>query len=204
MKNKIILILATITIVSLFSLFTLYKQFQSLQNDYSVSMENIKAYNSELNILKDDNRAYKLSVEQLSYFNDSITLKMNELRHSLRIKDNELKQMQYQLSHIDKTDSIFIRDTIFLEPKFKFDTLIGDQWLSNRILLEYPNKVKINTKVKSEHTLFVTSEKETINPPKKFFLFRWFQKKHQVLNIIVEENNPHIEQDKYKHIEIID
>lgn len=204
MKNKIIAILATISIVSLISLFGIYKQMQAIQDRYSVSMENIKAYNSEINILKDDNRAYKLSIEQLSYFNDSITLKMNELRHSLRIKDKELKQMQYQLSHIDKTDSIFIRDTIFISPEFKLDTTMGDQWLSNRLLLEYPNKVKINTKVKSEHTLFVTSEKETINPPKKFFLFRWFQKKHQVLNIIVEENNPHIEQDKYKHIEIID
>lgn len=204
MKNKIIAILATISIVSLISLFGIYKQMQAIQDRYSVSMENIKAYNSEINILKDDNRAYKLSIEQLSYFNDSITLKMNDLRHSLRIKDKELKQMQYQLSHIDKTDSIFIRDTIFINPEFKLDTTMGDQWLSNRLLLEYPNKVKINTKVKSEHTLFVTSEKETINPPKKFFLFRWFQKKHQVLNIIVEENNPHIEQDKYKHIEIID
>lgn len=204
MKNKIIAILATISIVSLISLFGIYKQMQAIQDRYSVSMENIKAYNSEINILKDDNRAYKLSIEQLSYFNDSITLKMNELRHSLRIKDKELKQMQYQLSHIDKTDSIFIRDTIFISPEFKLDTTMGDQWLSNRLLLEYPNKVKINTKVKSEHTLFVTSEKETIHPPKKFFLFRWFQKKHQVLNIIVEENNPYIEQDKYKHIEIID
>ena len=204
MKNKIIAVLATISIVSLISLFGIYKQLQVVQDRYSVSMENIKAYNSELNILRDDNKAYKLSIDQLSYFNDSITLKMNELRHSLRIKDKELKQMQYQLSHIDKTDSIFIRDTIFISPEFKLDTTMGDQWLSNRLLLEYPNKVKINTKVKSEHTLFVTSEKETIHPPKKFFLFRWFQKKHQVLNIIVEENNPHIEQDKYKHIEIID
>lgn len=204
MKNKIIVVLAVISLLSLFSLFGLYKQFKSLQDDYAISMENIKAYNSELNVLENDNKAYKLSIEQLYYFNDSITLKMNELRQSLNIKDKQLKQMQYQLSHIDKVDSIHIKDTIFIKPEFKLDTLIGDKWLSNRVLLEYPNKVKINTKVKSEHTLFVVAEKETINPPKKFFLFRWFQRKHQVLNIEINENNPYIEQDKYKYIEIID
>jgi cell division protein FtsQ len=53
--------------------------------------------------------------------------------------------------------------------------------------------VAVEPYFKSEKHIIVSSKKETVNPPKKFFLFRWFQKKQIVLHIDVIEKNPYVE-----------
>lgn len=175
---------------------------KKLSNQYAIAYENIKAYDAELSGLRGDTKVYKLTIEQLNYFNDSITKKMNEVRKELGIKDSKIKQMQYKLSHIEKSDSLTLPDTIFVN-SFKLDTIIGDEWANNHIIMSYPNKIKITPRFKLESFLFVDAKRETIKPPKKFFLFRWFQKRHTVLNITVKENNPYVETDRQKFIEII-
>lgn len=47
------------------------------------------------------------------------------------------------------------------------------------------------------------SKKETIDPPKKFFLCRWFQKKQTILEVKIVEKSPYIEQKESRFIEII-
>lgn len=190
-----IILIGTVTV--------LYNQNRVLTNKYETSIENVKAYDAQLSGLEGDNRALKLTIEQLNYFNDSITKKMNEVRKELGIKDSKIKQMQYKLSHIEKSDSLTLPDTIFVN-SFKLDTIMGDEWANNHIIMSYPNKIKITPRFKLESFLFVSAKKETIKPPKKFFLFRWFQKRHTVLNITVKENNPYAETDRQKFIEIIE
>lgn len=200
--KKLVYILIGVLILTGVSLYWLYGKYQQLSKDYSISIENIKAYDAELSGLTNDTKVYKLTIEQLNYFNDSITKKMNEVRKELGIKDSKIKQMQYKLSHIEKSDSLTLPDTIFVN-SFKLDTIIGDEWANNHIIMSYPNKIKITPRFKLESFLFVSAKKETIKPPKKFFLFRWFQKRHTVLNITVKENNPYVETDRQKFIEII-
>ena len=60
----------------------------------------------------------------------------------LGIKDSKIKQMQYKLSHIEKSDSLTLPDTIFVN-SFKLDTIMGDEWANNHIIMSYPNKIKI-------------------------------------------------------------
>lgn len=48
----------------------------------------------------------------------------------------------------------------------------------------------------------VRSRKETVNPPKKLWLLRLFQKKHRVLNIKVIEKNPYVENSESRYVEI--
>lgn len=194
------LIISIIILVSIIS-FLGYAN-KKLSNQYAIAYENIKAYDAELSGLKDDIKVYKLTIEQLNYFNDSITKKMNEVRKELGIKDSKIKQMQYKLSHIEKSDSLTPPDTIFVE-SFKLDTIIGDEWANTHLIMKYPNYIKFTPKFKLESFLFVESKKETVNPPKKFFLFRWFQKRHTVLNVTVKENNPYVETDEQKFVEII-
>lgn len=194
------LIISIIILVSIIS-FLGYTN-KKLSNQYAIAYENIKAYDAELSGLTNDTKVYKLTIEQLSYFNDSITKKMNEVRKELGIKDSKIKQMQYKLSHIEKSDSLTLPDTIFVN-SFKLDTIMGDEWANNHIIMSYPNKIKITPRFKLESFLFVDAKRETIKPPKKFFLFRWFQKKHNVLHITVVENNPYVINDRQKFIEII-
>lgn len=184
------------------SLIYMVHQNRTLTAKYETSIENIKAYDSQLSGLNNSNKVFKLTIDQLNYFKDSILIKMNEVRKELGIKDSKIKQMQYKLSHIEKPDSLTLTNTIFVD-SFKLDTIMGDEWANNHIIMSYPNKIKITPRFKLESFLFVSAEKETIKPPKKFFLFRWFQKRHTVLNITVEENNPYVETDRQKFIEII-
>lgn len=201
--KKLVYILIGALILTGASLYWLYGKYQKLSVEYSTSIENIKAYDAELSGLTNDTKVYKLTIEQLNYFNDSITKKMNEVRKELGIKDSKIKQMQYKLSHIEKSDSLTLPDTIFVN-SFKLDTIMGDEWANNHIIMSYPNKIKITPRFKLESFLFVDAKRETIKPPKKFFLFRWFQKRHTVLNITVKENNPYAETDRQKFIEIIE
>ena len=201
MKKLVYILIGVIILVGT-SMYWLYNKYQKLNTKYQTSVENIKAFDSELSGLKDDTRAYRLSIQQLNYFNDSITKKMNEVRKELGIKDSKIKQMQYKLSHVEKTDSMVLPDTIFVN-SFKLDTIIGDEWYKNHITMKYPNYIKFTPKFKLESFLFVDAKKETVEPPKKFFLLRWFQKKHTILNITIKENNPYVETDRQKFIEII-
>ena len=194
------LIISIIILVSIIS-FLGYTN-KKLSNQYAIAYENIKAYDAELSGVINSNKVYKLTIDQLEYFNDSILKNMNSMRKELKIKDSKIQQMQYKLATVGKTDSIILKDTIFVN-SFKLDTIIGDAWYQNHVVMKYPNYIKFSPKFKLESYLFVSSKKETINPPKKFFLLRWFQKKHTVLNITLKENNPYAEVEKQKFVEII-
>ena len=192
-----------VILVSLLSIsvYTLYTNNKKLKEKISISVSNEKAFIAENSSLKNENRVFKFTVEQLNYYNDSILEKMNEVRKELDIKDKDLKQMQYLLSEATKKDTIVFRDTLFKEPTLDIDTLIGDKWYNIRLGLKYPNLITTNPTFISEKYIIVNKKKETINPPKKFFLFRWFQRKHWVMEVNVKEKNPYIKESNNRFIE---
>ena len=199
--NKYVIIFILLLIAATGYLFVENKK---LNEKYETSVENIKAYDNILSNTNNENRVLKLTVEQLNYYNDSILQKMNEVRKELKIKDKNLKQMQYLLSEATKKDTIVFRDTLFREPTLDIDTLVGDKWYNIRLGLKYPNLITTNPTFISEKYIIVNKKKETINPPKKFFLFRWFQRKHWVMEVYIKEKNPYIEEIDNKFVEIID
>lgn len=186
------------------SAYILYTNNQKLREKISISVSNEKAFIAENSSLKEENRVFKFTVGQLNYYNDSILEKMNEVRKELKIKDDNLKQMQYLLSEATKKDTIVFRDTLFKEPTLDIDTLIGDKWYNIRLGLKYPNLITTNPTFISEKYIIVNKKKETINPPKKFFLFRWFQRKHWVMEVYIKEKNPYIKEVNNKFVEIIE
>ena len=195
-----------IILVSLLAVgtYTLYNRNQNLKEEISVSMSNQKAFIAENSSLKEENRVFKFTVEQLNYYNDSILQKMNDVRKELKIKDKDLKQMQYLLSEATKKDTIVFGDTLFREPTLDIDTLVGDKWYNIELELKYPNLITIHPTFISEKYIIVNKKKETINPPKKFFLFRWFQRKHWVMEVNIKEKSPYIREVNNRFIEIIE
>ena len=185
------------------STYTLYTNNQKLKEEISISMSNQKAFIAENSSLKEENRVFKFTVEQLNHYNDSILQKMNEVRKELKIKDRDLKQMQYLLSEAQKKDTTVLRDTLFREPTLKIDTLLGDRWYQMKLGLRYPSTIITEPKFVSEKYVIVSYKKETINPPKKCFIARWFQKKQEVIEVNVVEKNPYIENKKSKFTEVI-
>ena len=195
-----------VILVSLLSIsvYILYTKNQSLKEELSISVSNEKAFIAENSSLKDENRVFKFTVEQLNYYNDSILQKMNEVRNELKIKDKNLKQLQYLLSVSTKKDTVLFTDTVFKDKSLALDTIIGDKWYNIRLGLKYPNLIYTEPTFTSEKYIIVNKKKEIVNPPKKFFLFRWFQRKHWVMEVHIKEKNPYIKETNNKFVEIIE
>lgn len=181
-----------------------HKKVKSLNIELSISKSNEKAFIEENNKLKDRNLAFKFTIDQINYLNDSLITKMNEVRKELKIKDKNLKQMQYLLSIAQKTDTIVFRDTLFRDRNLQIDTLLGDSWYNIKLGLKYPNLITTTPTFKSEKYIVTSSRKETIKPPKKCAIARWFQKKHKVVEVIIHEKNPYITNKETRFIEIVE
>lgn len=174
-----------------------------LKNKISIYKSNEKAFLIELDSSKLQNRELQLTVDDLDLLNDSISIKMNALRKELNIKDKNLVSLQYLLSHVHALDTIMYKDTIFLPNIIQKDTTVANEWYTLNMSLMYPNKIVVNPIFKSEKYIIMSNKRETIDAPKKFFLLRWFQKKHTVVTIDVMEKSPYIDNNKYRYIEII-
>lgn len=198
------LAIALLIVVLALSLFIVGYQYKNLNDDYKVAVGNEKALLHSNLSMKENIGVLQLTIDQLSYFNDSILVKLDSVRKSLKIKDKELKALQYMYSTIEKKDSIvFIKDTIFKE-NIHIDTTLMSKWYSLNLKLDYPNSVVVTPKIVSEQYVLIHSEKETINPPKKCKIARWFQKKHTVIRVDIEEENPYIEHKQNKFVKILD
>ena len=177
---------------------------RKLSNKYETSIENIKAYDIQLSGLEDNNRVFKLTINQLNYFNDSIIKKMQEVQKELGIKDSKLRQLQYDLSFAQRKDTIVLNDTIFKNQDFELDTIVGDKWFKTNLHLKYPSTIALKPEIELERYTFINGKRETVNPPKKFFLFRWFQKKHTVVEVNVREMNPYVKNKTQRFIQIVE
>lgn len=198
-KYIVIFILLLITITGY-----LFTENKKLNEKYETSIENIKAYDAELSGLTNDTKVYKLTIEQLNYFNDSIIKKMKVVQKELGIKDKRLQQLQYEASHAQRTDTIILPDTLFINPQLKLDTIVGDKWFKTNLHLEFPSTIALSPEIELERYTFINGKRETVNPPKKFFLFRWFQKKHTVVEVNVREMNPYVKNKTQRFIQIIE
>lgn len=204
MKRHIQIIAAILISVLGVTTYIQYEKVKSLNIELSISKSNEKAFIEENNELKDRNLAFKFTIDQINYLNDSLITKMNEVRKELKIKDKDLKQMQYLLSTAQKTDTIVFRDTLFRDRNLQIDTLLGDSWYNIKLGLSYPNLITTTPTFKSEKYIVTSSRKETIKPPKKCAIARWFQKKHKVVEVIIHEKNPYITNRETRFIEIVE
>lgn len=187
-----------------FMLYFATRKVIAMNSQISTYSANMKAYDAQLSGLKKDNQMLQFTKGQLESLNDSLVDKLLAKSKELGIKTSKIQQLQYLKSKVYVRDSlIYDRDTIFRDQTVHIDTVIGDKWCSTRLRLDYPSSVRLESTVNSEKFIYVVSKRETVNPPKKFFLFRWFQKKHTILEIHVADNNPYITNKEQKFIKII-
>lgn len=202
-KSYIYIGIATTLLALASALCITLKSKSRIEKKYKNAMENVKSYSEQFSTATNKNRALKLTIEQLNYSNDSILQELNASRKELKVKDSKLQSMQYVASSFTKTDTIVLRDTIFKDTKMDIDTLVSDEWYSVKVGLKYPSTIAVSPEFRSVKNIIVSAKKETVDPPKKFFLFRWFQKKHYVLNIDVIEKNPYVQNQVNRYVEIV-
>lgn len=177
---------------------------RSADKKWKEAVENAKAYSELFSNSENKNRAFKLTIDQLKNSNDSIFQELNEVRKELKVKYSKLKSLQYVSSSFSKVDTITLKgDTIFKDSHIDIDTLLSDNWYSVKVGLKYPSTVTVEPTFKSIKYIVVSAKKETVNPPKKFFLFRWFQKKQIRLNVDVVEKSPYVQNQDNRFVEIV-
>lgn len=193
-----------ITIIILLAVIgAMWQQVKHANQKWETAEANVKAYSMSLSKEGEKNVALQLTVDQLGYFKDSVLHELDKTRKELKIKDKNLKALQSVSSSFSKSDTIILKDTLFKEVSLAVDTVLGDKWYNVRLGLKYPSMIAVKPYFKSEKHIIVSSKKETVNPPKKFWLFRIFQKKHLVLHIDVVEKNPYVDNESSRYVEII-
>lgn len=183
--------------------------FQSVRlnnrtKEYEVAIQNNKAYESQLDLIQEENKVFQFTIEQLETLNNKSFKELDSIRKELGIKDKKIQQMSKIKEKIYIVDSIVVHDTIFNNPDFVLDTCIGDKWYQNCLHMAYPNEISSQIDINTDLNCFIHSKRETVNPPCKTWIGRLFQKKHTVINVDVVENNPHSNVKEVKFIKILD
>lgn len=202
-KTCIRVFILIVFIVFISDMFASSKKIRALESKLEISTTNESILLNQFDSLNSYNKELQLNIEQLKYSNNITLDKLNKVRKKLNIKDKELQKLQYQLSISNKTDTVVYRDTIFKEG-IKLDTLIKDDWYSLNLDLEYPSTIIVNPKFKSEKYVVTSLKKEIKGTPKKCWLGRIFQKKHNVIRVEVVEKSPYIETKEQVFINIIE
>ena len=207
MKWKIKLIIGAIIAVIITALSTttaiMNNRIKKLNREVAEAVTNIKAYELENSALKDDTIEFQYTIEQLNYSKDSLNQRINKLRKELKIKDKDMQKLQYIVYENQKKYSIVVRDTVFIKD-VKVDTTLTDDWSKLHLQLKYPNTVIADYSFKNESLVTTYLRKETLNAPHKCAFIRWFQKKHKVIHVEINEQNPYCETKEQRFINIID
>lgn len=202
MKNNF-LIICTLLIVLAFGIILLQSRtIRKYKYDISTLASNNKALAVQLDSSNNIAIEFKSTIESLEYYNDSISHKLKNAYEKLHIKDRTIKRLEYIASTALIRDSIIVKDTIFVED-YRLDTSIVNKWYNIGVKLEYPSKIEVKPEVVSEKYIISHTSRETINKPKKFFLWRLFQRKHNIVRVEVVEENPYITNTQTKFIEIV-
>lgn len=202
-KYKIYILLGVIALIAVLivSLIISNNRANSYKELYQKELQNVEAYRTDNSTLKETARQYKMTIDDLTYSNDSLDKKIVKVMNELKIKNNKVKELQYQLTQANKIDTIKLIDTIFKE-NVNIDTIFGDEWYNMELKLQYPSTVITSPTFNSEQFVYIYTTKVYNSTPSKCFFIRWFQKKHTATEVKIEEKNPYINTVRQKFIEI--
>lgn len=203
MVNKILKWIAIIAVLLLFGGIisnknnTIEKLSQNIINKEYV----INSYELERDSLMNEIIIQNRTISELNTSKDEINKKLMSKIHELNLKNDRITELEYLSQKASKRDSIFIKDTIFVD-NFTLDTVIVDDWYRLHMTMMFPNLVVINPEFNSELIITKYYDKEYFGAPKKCWIGRLFQKKILVEKVNITENSPYIKTTIYRDIKI--
>lgn len=203
MKKNIPLILTALVVILGLVIVMMVTHIRNIEHQLDYATLNNKAYEARMFNLAKSQHEFNLTIDQLRYTNDSIVSQLLEAKDELGIKDKNIRRLEHLSTTFTNTDTLYISDTVFVRDTY-IDTTLGDEWMETHLILNYPNEICVESTAKSSKDVIVHAKRETIKPPKKFFLLRWFQKKHTVIKVNVIESNPHITSEDNVFIKVCD
>lgn len=170
---------------------------------------NLKAYIALNDTLKSTNRMFEFKASQLNYINDSLVNQMNTIRKNIGVKDKNLKGLGYIKSTVRIHDTVLVNRIRDGDKTLSIDTVINKKWYQIEIdykgsrCSECKDTLIVSPKISSEKYVVISTSKEYVDAPKKWWLQRIFQKKEEVVDVKVVETNPYIYSDHERFIKVI-
>ena len=202
MNKYVLLILAGITILAGWLFIHQRALTNKYKNLYRKELQNVEAYQASNSALQNNVLEYKMTIGDLRNSKDSIDNKLAQIIDELKIKDKKIEYLQYQTKVIYKTDTLQLSDTLFV-PTAHVDTTLGDKWYTLNLKLDYPATVVATPTFTSEQFAIINSHKEFNKKPSKVFFVRWFQRKHNVVTVDIEEKSPYVTNKQSKFIKVL-
>lgn len=200
MLNKIKIAISFILCVFLFCMVVTTCR---LSDDRDRWASEAKAYESEADEMASQLVAHEMTARQLAASRDSLTARIDSLRRELGVRKRRLEAAYVRTETLTRTDTITLTDTIFVGAAM-VDTTLRDPWYTLDMQLVFPNVVVVSPSFRNELGVIVSRRRETVEPPRRFFLFRLFQRKHDVIVVDVTDSSPYCETTKQRFVKIID
>jgi len=185
MKTTIIIIVSYILLIA--ALIICIEAYVGKANQVKIDQANEKAYTDSLQTSRDAQGREVAEKYALQKTADELKDNRDDLRILLKSSDLKLKNLLATSDIQTRIDTfIWIKPEKFsvdstyhfiVNPEFKADVMVKKDSASFHPFLT-------NTQ-----TLAFANKRETIKPPYKFFLWRWFQKRHTVVKVIVRNSN---------------
>lgn len=201
MKDKLLITLFALIILLCAALFYFVSKCDRAVNERDQYASLTKSYSRVIMDSDNERTVFRMRISDLEVTGDSLICVLDSMRRQIGIRDKRLREMHHRVTYVERTDTIYLSDSIFISG---LDTTITDGWVSTHLKIEVPNKITHSVSVRNQTDLFVTTKRETVNPPRKFFLFRLFQKKHLVVTVVAKEGNPWCQTAESRHVEIVD
>ena len=209
-SNVLKYIVKTLVVVAILALIIIgVRRCKSAEDKLEGYETNWIALSNENNKNAKSSKAYELKISQMKYINDSLMNAMDSVRRSLNIKDKNTKGLGYVKSTILIHDTVLVNRIRDGDKTISIDTTINKKWY--QIQLDYRgskcNECKdtliVSPKVTSEKYVVISTQKEYVDTPKKFWIQRIFQKKDEVIDVKVVETNPYIYSNEDRFVKVI-
>ena len=209
-SNVLKYIVKTLVVVAILALIIIgVRRCKSAEDKLEGYENNWIALSNENNKNAKSSKLYEFKLSQLKYINDSLMNAMDSVRKSLNIKDKNTKGLGYVKSTILIHDTVLVNRIRDGDKTLSIDTVINKKWY--QIQLDYRgskcNECKdtliVSPKVTSEKYVVISTQKEYVDTPKKFWIQRIFQKKDEVIDVKVVETNPYIYSNEDRFVKVI-
>lgn len=159
------------------------------------------SYSSELSAARGEARVFRLRADELASSRDTLMMRMDSLRRAAGVRLRDLRAVHWRETVVERVDTLWLADSIVIAD---LDTVVDDGWTRVGLSLRAPREVSVGVSVRNETSLIVRARRETVRPPRRFPLFRLFQRKRTVVEVEALEGNPRCTERARRHVEIID
>ena len=209
-SNVLKYIVKTLVVVAILALIIIgVRRCKSAEDKLEGYETNWIALSNENNKNAKSSKLYEFKLSQLKYINDSLTNAMDSVRKSLNIKDKNLKGLGYIKSTVRIHDTVLVNRIRDGDKTLSIDTVINKKWYQIEIdykgskCSECKDTLIVSPKVTSEKYVVISTQKEYVDTPKKFWIQRIFQKKDEVIDVKVVETNPYIYSNEDRFVKVI-